>query len=96
MNAPDGPHGLLTLVCITCGHEKHFTSTPPVAVQCEKCRGRVFRNFFTPVDADEATVSQLTETARSLSYEDDAPSISADELRDLDEHAEPEAGGPQP
>lgn len=96
MDAADGPHGLLTLVCITCGHEKHFTSTPPVAVQCEKCRGRVFRNYFTPAEADEATVSQLDQTARSLSYEDDTTSISPDELRDLDEHAESDPGAPPP
>lgn len=94
MGAADRPHGLLTLVCITCGHEKHFTSTPPVAVQCEKCRGRVFRNFFTPVDADEATISQLDETARSFAYDDDAPSVSADELRDLDAHTEREPDAP--
>lgn len=94
MGADEGPHGLLTLVCITCGHEKHFTSTPPVAVQCEKCKGRVFRNFFTPVDADEATIAQLDATARSLAYDDVSPSVSPDELRDLDTHVERDADAP--
>ena len=96
MGAADGPHGLLTLVCITCGHEKYFTATPPVAVQCEKCRGRVFRNYFTPAEADDATVARLDDTARSLSYDDDAPSTSADELRDLDQHSETDPGAPPP
>ena len=91
-----GPHGLLTLVCITCGHEKFFAATPPAVVRCEKCQGRVFRNYFTPVEADEATVSQLEETARSFSYEDGASSVSEDERREMDEQTSPESDRPQP
>lgn len=91
-----GPHGLLTLVCITCGNEKFFASKPPAAVRCDKCQGRVFRNFFTPVEADEATVSQLEETARSFSYEDGASSLSEDERREMDVQTGPESEGPQP
>jgi hypothetical protein len=96
MASPDGPHGLLTLVCITCGNEKHFATRPPAGVVCEKCQGTVFRNYFTPVDADEATVSQLEETARSLAYDDDASAVSNDELRDLDESTDPEPERPRP
>ena len=94
MAGDNSPHGLLTLVCITCGNEKHFTTAPPKTVQCEKCQGRVFRNFFTPVDADEATIAQLSETARSLSFDDESPSVTSDELRDLDEHNETPPGPP--
>jgi hypothetical protein len=43
----------------------------------------VFRNFFTPTTADEATISQLEETARSIALDEESPDISADELRDL-------------
>lgn len=90
----NGPQGLLTLVCITCGNEKHFVNRPPSSVQCEKCKGRVFRNYFTPVQADEATVSQLEQTARSLSYDDESSTVSEDELRDLDESSAPERKPP--
>jgi hypothetical protein len=48
------------------------------------------------VDADEATVSQLEETARSLAYDDDASAVSDDELRDLDESTDPESERPRP
>ena len=91
-----GPHGLLTLVCITCGHEKFFAATPPAALRCDKCKGRVFRNYFTPVEADEATVSQLEETARSFSYEDGASALSEDERREMDAQTGPESERPQP
>ena len=70
--------------------------TPPTSLQCEKCKGRVFRNFFTPVEADEATVSQLEQTARSLSYGDETSTVSEDELRDLDVNTEPERESPGP
>lgn len=86
----------MTLVCITCGHEKFFADNPPAVVRCEKCQGRVFRNYFTPVEADEATVSQLEETARSFSYEDGASSVSEDERREMDEQTSPESDRPQP
>jgi hypothetical protein len=96
MAAADGPHGLLTLVCITCGNEKHFATKPPATVQCERCKGRVFRNYFTPVEADEATISQLEQTARSLAYDADTSSVSEDELRDLDDNGTPEREPPRP
>lgn len=92
MAAGNTPHGVLTLVCITCGHEKHFALRPPPAVRCERCGGRVFRNYFTPLEADEATVDHLEQTARSLTFEDQSSSVTEDEVRDLDEHA----GGADP
>jgi hypothetical protein len=79
----DSPHGLLTLVCLTCGNHKYFEERPPDSVRCDKCGGTVFRNFFTPTDADEATLSQLEETARSIALDEESPDISADEVRDL-------------
>jgi hypothetical protein len=78
-----GPEGLLTLVCLTCGNHKDFETTPPDRVTCEKCGSTVFRNFFTPTEADEATISQLEETGRSIALDEESPQISADELRDL-------------
>jgi hypothetical protein len=56
----------------------------------------VFRNYFTPVEADEATVSQLEETARSFSYEDGASSLSEDERREMDAQTSQESERPQP
>ena len=78
-----GPEGLLTLVCLTCGNHIDFEDTPPAGVTCERCGGTVFRNFFTPTERDEATISQLEETARSIAFDEESPDISADELRDL-------------
>ena len=78
-----GPQGLLTLVCLTCGNEKSYDTTPPAGVTCEKCGGTVFRNFFTPTERDEATISQLEETARSIAFDDESPGTSPDEVRDL-------------
>jgi ribosomal protein S27E len=78
-----GPEGLLTLVCVNCGNEKFFEQAPPAHVVCERCGSTVFRNFFTPTTADEATISQLEETARSIALDEESPDISADELRDL-------------
>lgn len=79
----EGPEGVLTLVCLTCGNEKAYDDTPPARLVCERCGGTVFRNFFTPTEADEATLSQLEETARSVALDEESPDISADELRDL-------------
>ena len=79
----DGPKGLLTLVCLTCGNQKVYDDNPPERLLCERCGGTVFRNFFTPTEADEATLSQLEETARSMALDEESPDISADELRDL-------------
>ena len=81
MASADGPHGLLTLVCITCGNEKHFARRPPAAVQCDKCQGTVFRNYFTPVDADEASIAQREETERSVAYDGQASDVARDDLR---------------
>ena len=35
--AKDGPRGLVTLVCLTCGKERFFTQDVPAAVTCEQC-----------------------------------------------------------
>ena len=79
----DGPQGLLTLVCLTCGNHKDFEENPPASLTCERCGGTVFRNFFTPTEADEATISQLEETARSIALDEESPDTSPDEVRDL-------------
>ena len=81
--AGSGPHGVLTLVCIMCGNEKSYADQPPARVRCEKCGSAVFRNFFTPTEPDEATISHLEETTRSISYDGESPDTSADEVRDL-------------
>lgn len=79
----NGPEGMLTLVCITCGKELFFTTEPPKDEPCPKCGGTVFRSFFTPTVRDEATESMLEDTARSISL-DSAPTDSPKgDLRDL-------------
>src|SRR4051812_17970254 len=79
-----GPRGLVTLVCLTCGNEKFYDQAVPDAVRCEKCGGTVFRHFATPTEPDEASIAQLEEQARSISYGDSSPDTAPGDLRDLD------------
>ena len=81
--AASGPEGLLTLVCITCGNEKTYADQAPARLVCEKCGSTVFRNFFTPTTADEATIAHLEETARSIAYDEESPDTTPDEVRDV-------------
>lgn len=75
--------GLLTLVCLICGNEKFFTEAPTARVVCDKCGSTTFRQEFTPTDGDEATRSQLEDTARSVALGDESPGTTPDDLRDL-------------
>ncbi len=72
----NGPEGMLTLVCITCGNELFFTDKPPRDDEaCARCGGTVFRSFFTPTVRDGATETMLEDTTRSTALES-APSDS--------------------
>jgi DNA-directed RNA polymerase subunit RPC12/RpoP len=73
-----------TMVCVTCGAELFFDDAVPATLTCPKCHSTVFRQFSTPTTRDEATLAQVEEQARSVSYGDPSPSTSPDELRDLD------------
>ena len=79
-----GPRGLVTLVCITCGNEKFYDDVVPDAVKCDKCGGTVFRSFATPTEPDDASIAQLEEQARSISYGDSSPDTTPGDVRDLD------------
>lgn len=79
----NGPHGVLTLLCLTCGNRKYYDDTPPNRVKCEKCGNTVFRNFFSPTEADEATIEQLEETHRQIALGDISPDTAADDLTEL-------------
>ena len=80
----NGPEGVVTLVCVTCGNEHFYDRVVPESVLCEKCGGSVFRTFATPTEPDEATIAQLEEQARSMAYGDSSPETTADDVRDLD------------
>lgn len=80
----NGPVGLVTLVCITCGKDHFYEQSVPSSITCEHCGGTVFRQFATPTEPDEAAVAQLEEQARSIAYGDVSPQTSRDEVRDLD------------
>ena len=80
----DGPVGLVTLVCLTCGNEHFYDQSVPLSVRCAKCGGTVFRQFATPTEPDEATIAQLEEQARSIALGDDSPQTTMDDVRDLD------------
>ena len=79
-----GPRGLVTMVCLTCGAEQFFDKSVPSSLKCDKCGSTVFRQFATPTEPDEATIAQLEEQARSMSYGDPSPGTTPDEVRDLD------------
>jgi DNA-directed RNA polymerase subunit RPC12/RpoP len=81
--AGSGPRGLVTMVCITCGAEQFFDQSVPSSITCTKCGSGVFRQFATPTQPDEATIAQLEEQARSMSYGDPSPDTTADDVRDL-------------
>ncbi len=80
----ENTRGVVTMVCITCGNEKFFADKMPGALKCERCGGTVFRQFDTPTEADEATISQLEEQARSIQWGDASPQTSAVEEKDVD------------
>jgi hypothetical protein len=82
--ATDGPRGIVTLVCLTCGKEKFFTQEVPAAVSCEQCGSTVFRTFATPTEPDEAAIDALEAQARSMAYGDSSPDTTRDDVRDLD------------
>ena len=81
--AGSGPRGLVTMVCITCGAEQFFDQSVPSSIKCTKCGSSVFRQFATPTQPDEATIAQLEEQARSMSYGDASPDSTAEDVRDL-------------
>ena len=82
--ATNGPRGIVTLVCLTCGKEKFFTREVPAAVSCEQCGSTVFRTFATPTEPDEAAIDALEAQARSMAYGDSSPDTTPDDVRDLD------------
>lgn len=84
MAKSEGPGFVTTMVCVTCGAEQFFDGPVPATLTCTKCRSTVFRQFATPTRRDEATIAQLEEQARSISYGDPSPGTSPDEVRDLD------------
>ena len=79
----NGPSGLVTLVCLICGREQFFEDAVPASLTC-LCGATVFRSFATPTEPDEATIAQLEEQARSISYGDPSPETSPSEVRELD------------
>ena len=82
--ASDGPRGIVTLICLTCGKEKFFTNDVPATVTCEQCRGTVFRTFATPTEPDDAAIDAAEAQARSIAYGDSSPDNTRDDARDLD------------
>ena len=80
----NGPRGLVTLVCLTCGNEKFYDTAVPDGVTCEKCGATVFRSFATPTEPDDAAIAELHEQARSISYGDSSPDTLPGDTGDLD------------
>ena len=67
----DGDEGVLTLVCLKCGHEYYFSDgTPPPDMSCEKCGNQVFRDFYSAAEGDEASEDFDDTTSRDLDPDD--------------------------
>jgi hypothetical protein len=79
-----GPRGIVTMVCLACGNEKHFDQQVPDALKCDKCGQTVWRQFATPTVPDEATIDQLEMQARPMDYGDPSPGTTREELGELD------------
>lgn len=76
--------GVLTLLCVKCGHEYYFSEGPPPAgISCEKCVNGVFREFFTPRAGDEAAEDFEETTARDLATDDAEGDTLPGDLLDL-------------
>ena len=80
----NGPVGVVSLVCLTCGNENHYDQAVPPSLKCQKCGGTVFRQFATPTEPDDATIDALEVQARSIALDDDSPDTAPDDVRDLD------------
>jgi hypothetical protein len=84
MASKKGSGYVTTMVCVTCGAEQFFDDAVPATLTCPKCHATVFRQFTTPTERDEATIAQLEEQARSMSYGDASPSTAPDDVKELD------------
>ena len=84
MASNSGSGNVTTMICVTCGAEQFFGDTVPSTLTCPKCQSTVFRQFTTPTMRDDATIAQLEEQARSISYGDSSPATSPDDVRDLE------------
>lgn len=78
-----GPVGIVTLVCLTCGKEHFYEYSVPMSVTCETCAGKVFRQYATPTEPDEASIAQLEDQAR-MALDDVSIETALDDVQELD------------
>ncbi len=78
-----GPVGIVTLVCLTCGKEHFYEHSVPLSVTCETCAGKVFRQYATPTEPDEASIAQLEDQAR-MALDDVSIETALDDVQELD------------
>lgn len=84
MASEQDPSGVLTRVCLTCGQEYYFTdTTPPASMSCEKCGSTVFREFYSPLEADEVERDYLDSTERDLDPDDPEGDAMPGDVLDL-------------
>ena len=82
---PTPAGGVLTKVCLTCGQEYYLTAESPAGeLSCERCGGTVFRDFFTPADADEGARDFAETTERDLDPDDAEGDAMPGDVIDLD------------
>lgn len=74
VNGPAGADtggGVLTLVCVNCGNEYYFSGgEEPERLECGRCRGTVFRGYYTHESEDEAASDFEETTHRDLATDD--------------------------
>ena len=85
MTDDKGPIGLVTLVCLTCGNEKFFDQVRALRIEVRQVRRRPCSGIMRrPTEPDDASIAQLEEQARSISYGDSSPDTTPGDVRDLD------------
>ncbi|MEX2180061.1 MAG: hypothetical protein WD801_15200 [Gemmatimonadaceae bacterium] len=54
-----------------------------MSVTCETCAGKVFRQYATPTEPDEASIAQLEDQAR-MALDDVSIETALDDVQELD------------
>lgn len=75
--------GIVTQVCVECGHEYYFDGAAPADLTCERCGNKVFRMFFADTSNDEVVADFAESTERDLNTDDPATDVTRGDLYDL-------------
>jgi len=76
--------GVLVEVCLKCGKEYTFDTSPPSGgLKCDKCGNAVFRSFFATTRRDEVEEDFRASTERDLTMSDGESDVTRADILDL-------------